>query len=204
MRVLSPQTLQSQRVREPARATSPDSLAISSAEIPSRLDTTPVAEQFKWRKVRQFGCMRLADRVVACALLAFVTVSCQVRQEPGSAEQSKEELPKLENRWLAVERDPNALEDILAPDFLHVVSAGIITKEEQLKFLRQHPAPKQRSEKHFEDLRVRVYGEVGVVNGAVIETADGTKHKTLFTDVFAYRHGKWQAVNAQELPVAIP
>ena len=26
--------------------------------------------------------------------------------------------------------------------------------------------------------------------------------KTLFTDVFAYHDGKWQAVNAQELPAA--
>jgi hypothetical protein len=43
-----------------------------------------------------------------------------------------------------------------------VLVAGIITKEQQLEFLREHPAPKQRSEKHFEDLHVRVYGEVGL------------------------------------------
>jgi len=40
-----------------------------------------------------------------------------------------------------------------------------------------------------------------VVNGVVAATgADGRARKTMFTDVFAYRGGKWQAVNAQELP----
>jgi hypothetical protein len=148
--------------------------------------------------------MKLAVHMIAFALLASLAVSCQVNREAKSAEQSKQELLKLENRWLAVERDPDALENILAPDFLHVLAAGIITKEQQLEFLRDHPAPKQRSEKHFEDLHVRVYGEVGIVNGTVVEKANGAEHKTLFTDVFAYRRGKWQAVSAQELPVATP
>jgi hypothetical protein len=48
---------------------------------------------------------------------------------------------------------------------------------------------------------VRVYGEAGIVNGVVIETTDHGERKTLFTDVFAYRDGKWQA---QELPVVAP
>jgi hypothetical protein len=101
-----------------------------------------------------------------------------------------------------VENDPVALEDILAPDFLHVVPVGIITKEEHIRFLREHPAPGQHTHKRFEDLHVRIYGDTGIVNGTVIETTDRGERKTLFTDVFAYRDGKWQAVTAQELPVA--
>ena len=50
-------------------------------------------------------------------------------------------------------------------------------------------------------MHVRVYGTVGIVNGIVVETSGSTLvRRTLFTDVFAYRDGKWQAVNAQELP----
>jgi len=101
-----------------------------------------------------------------------------------------------------VENDPDALDAILAPDFLHVVPVGIITKNEQLVFMRKNPAPKQNPEKHFEDLRVRIYGEIGIVNGIVVETSDGKSRRTLFTDVFVFRSGKWQAVNAQELPAA--
>jgi hypothetical protein len=148
--------------------------------------------------------MRWPDRVIVCALLPLAALSCHVSREPRLAEQSKQELLNLENQWLQVENDPVALEGILAPDFLHVVPVGIITKDQHLRFLREHPAPKQRPEKRFEDLHVRVYGEAGIVNGAVIETTDRGERKTLFTDVFTYRDGKWQAVTAQELPVAAP
>jgi uncharacterized protein DUF4440 len=144
--------------------------------------------------------MRSWDRVVGCALLPLVLLSCQHSREPKSAEESKQELLALENRWLQVENDPVALEGILSPDFLHVVPGAIITKDQHLQFLREHPAGGQRLEKRFEDLHVRVYGEAGIV----IETTDHGERKTLFTDVFACRDGKWQAVSAQELPVTGP
>jgi hypothetical protein len=51
-------------------------------------------------------------------------------------------------------------------------------------------------------LHVRIYGNVGIVNGMVVEAGSGAPRKTLFTDVFACRDGKWQAVNAQEVPAA--
>lgn len=148
--------------------------------------------------------MRSWDRVIGCALLSLTLVSCQHSREAKSAEESKQELLALENRWLQAEDDPVALEDILASDFLHVVPGEIITKEQHLQFLRDHPASGRRPEKRFEDLHVRVYGEAGIVNGAVIRKTDHGDRKTLFTDVFAYRDGKWQAVSAQELPVAGP
>ena len=148
--------------------------------------------------------MRSCNRVIGCALLPLVLLSCNVSRGPKSDEDSKQQLLALENRWLQVEDDPVALESILAPDFLHVVPGEIITKEQHLQFLRQHPAGSQHPEKRFEDLHVRVYGEAGIVNGAVIQTTQNGKRKTLFTDVFAYRDGKWQAVSAQELPVRGP
>jgi hypothetical protein len=164
---------------------------------------TPLADRFEQRKVNQLP-MRSCSRVIGCALLPLVFLSCNVSRGPKSDEDSKQQLLALENRWLQVEDDPVALEDILAPDFLHVVPGEIITKEQQLQFLRQHPASSQHPEKHFEGLHVRVYGEAGIVNGAVIETGEHGQRKTLFTDVFVQRDGKWQAVSAQELPVTGP
>lgn len=146
--------------------------------------------------------MRLLGPVVACAMFVFACpMWYQASRDARSTQKSKQELLDLENHWLQVENDPNALESILAPDFLHVVPVGIITKEEQLSFMRKHPAPEQRVERHFEDMHVRVYGSVGIVNGVVVETGTA-RRKTLFTDVFAYRDGRWQAVSAQELPAA--
>ncbi len=48
-------------------------------------------------------------------------------------------------------------------------------------------------------MHVRIYRSVGIVNGVVVRGEAGATYRTLFTDVFAYRQGKWQAVTAQEL-----
>jgi hypothetical protein len=148
--------------------------------------------------------MKLTYFAIACMIaLLGRPVSSHPRRAQGGAEKCKQEVLDLENHWLQVENDPAALESILAPDFLHVVPAGIITKDEQLNFMRKHPSPEQGSgSRHFENMHVRIYGNVGIVNGMVIATSAGGTQKALFTDVFVYREGKWQAVNAQELPRA--
>ncbi|MGZ4733797.1 MAG: nuclear transport factor 2 family protein [Terriglobales bacterium] len=114
---------------------------------------------------------------------------------------SHEEIVELENRWLQA-KDPKTLQAILADDFIHVLPAGFITKEEQIQYLTGNKN-NDGEPRQFEDLRVRVFGNVAVTNGAVVErVANGKIRKTLFTDVFAFRDGKWQAVNAQETPLA--
>jgi hypothetical protein len=111
----------------------------------------------------------------------------------------------LEQRWLANERNPAVLADILADDFIHVLPQGLITRDEQLAFMRAHPAPDDGAARRFQDLRVRVFGTAAVATGIVVATtADGTTQKTAFSDVFAYRDGRWRAVNAQETPMPAP
>ena len=141
-----------------------------------------------------------------CTILsAGETPSAQTSGNTAAPEEKqKQELLELENRWLKSEDDPAALESILAPDFLHVVGAGIITKDEQLEYMRKNPAPHTNEQKHFDDMHVRVYGNVGIVSGEVVSTDKGSRRRPLFTDVFAYRDGKWQAVSAQELPRKTP
>lgn len=137
-----------------------------------------------------------AARGLLVAAAVFVAQHPVARVTP-----QQQALIDLEHRWLASEDDPSALESILADDFVHVLPSGFVTKAEQLQFMRAHPAPPS-GEKHFQDLRVRVYGTAGVADGIVVATAaDGRKRKTIFTDVFAYRDGRWQAINAQETPL---
>jgi len=139
-----------------------------------------------------------------CVLLFMTVFATQVMigqtHRDRGFEGTRQELIDLENHWLAAEGNPDELESILASDFLHVVPIGIITKRDQLNFMREHPSPGPVPRKYFEDIHVRVYGNVGIVNGIVVEAGTSAPHKTLFTDVFAYRDGRWQAVNAQELP----
>ena len=49
-------------------------------------------------------------------------------------------------------------------------------------------------------MQVRVYGDVGIVNGSVIATDNTGKEldRTMVTDVFVFRGERWQDVNAQE------
>jgi hypothetical protein len=49
-------------------------------------------------------------------------------------------------------------------------------------------------------LNVRLYGDTAIVNGSVIAADDnGELERTMFTDVFVYRDGRWQAVNARRI-----
>ncbi len=137
-------------------------------------------------------------------LLWLLAPSAQAMQAPDT-DAARRQVEALEQRWLASENDSAALDDILADDFLHVVPQGIISKKEQLAFVRAHPAPKDGSTRRFEELRVRVFGTVAVATGIVdATTSDRKTRKTAFTDVFAYRDGRWRAVNAQETPLPRP
>ena len=131
--------------------------------------------------------------------MATIVLACLLLAQSLPASQAVE---ALERRWLAHENDPAALAEILADDFVHVLPQGMVTKREQLSFMRAHPAADAGTTRRFEDLRVRVFGTAAVATGIVVATApDGKTRKTAFTDVFAYRDGAWRAVNAQETPL---
>lgn len=118
------------------------------------------------------------------------------------ADAAAQALRELEARWLAFEDDPDSLEVYLADDFVHVLPGGFITKAEQIDWLRRHRPPGPAPRRRFDDVLVRVYGDVGIVNGVVVADSGrgGPPARTRFTDVFVRRGGRWQAVNAQETP----
>jgi ketosteroid isomerase-like protein len=61
-----------------------------------------------------------------------------------------------------------------------------------------HPDP-PGVDRRFDQLRVRLYGDTAIANGIVVITgAGGGERRSVFTDVFVRRDGRWQAVNAQE------
>src|SRR5215467_16211316 len=146
--------------------------------------------------------MRIRPSVISTLVLVLLSCAIALDERASGESDQQRALIQLEQHWLEVEDNPDALESILADDFIHVLPIGFVTKAEQLKYMRAHPAP-ERTKRHFDDLRVRVYGSAGVANGIVVAVANNGKvQKTIFTDVFAYRNGKWQAVNAQELPLS--
>ena len=116
------------------------------------------------------------------------------------AEGDRRALTDLENSWLKSEHDSAALERILAPDFIHpVVTGDFLTKEQHIYYSTKY-LPPANLQNRFEALKVRIYGSVGIVNGIVVTSDENGKevNRTVFTDVFAKRDGRWQAINAQE------
>jgi len=114
----------------------------------------------------------------------------------------RDALLSIENEWLAGEHDRETLRRVLADDFVHPVSAGVfLTKDQHIEWAVQHPPPPGRHQR-FDQVRARVYGDTGIVTGIV--TASGptnSEDRTIFTDVFVRREGRWQAVSAQETAV---
>jgi len=120
---------------------------------------------------------------------------------PGhTAEQDRQALIALENIWLKGEHDAAVLDPILASDFIHpVVTGDFLTKAQHIYYSTRH-VPPANMKNRFDNLSVRIYGDVGIVNGIVVTSDEHGKdvNRTIFTDVFVYRDGRWQAINAQE------
>ena len=112
----------------------------------------------------------------------------------------------VERDWLNGISDRPTLERVLASDFVHPVSAGVfLSKEQHIEWSVHHPRPAGRTAR-FERLDVRLYGETAIATGIVAETdaAGADPRRTVFSDVFVRREGRWQAVNACETPVGAP
>jgi hypothetical protein len=125
--------------------------------------------------MRYIHCILAAATAVLCALPAAA-------DEKRTSNRDHDALIALENDWLKNEHNAAELEHILGADFLHpVVTGDVLTKAQHIKFSSTHLPPLDLI-KHFEDLQVRVYGDVGIVNGSVVTTnKDGTTAgKTVF------------------------
>ena len=81
-------------------------------------------------------------------------------------------------------------------------SGDFLTKTEHIEWFTRHrpPAILRFS---FGKLDVRLYGDIGIANGSVVTSDKNGKEigRNVFTDVFAYRGGRWQAINGQETDV---
>ncbi len=111
-------------------------------------------------------------------------------------------LIALENEWIAHEHDRAVLQRILADDFRHPVFTGdVLDKAQHIAWSATHVPPTTMSSR-FERMGVRLFGDVGIVDGIVAATNAGKDAgRTVFTDVFVFRNGRWQAVHAQEPPL---
>jgi hypothetical protein len=131
--------------------------------------------------------------------LPFLFIIPALGQTARQPAKDRQAITDLEQKWLH-SHDGSTLDRILASDFVHVIPVDhFLTKQEHIDWVVKHPEAKGRHTK-FDKLNVRLYGDTAIVNGSVIAAEDNGKEldRTMFTDVFVFRDGRWQAVNAQE------
>ena len=117
-----------------------------------------------------------------------------------NADSDRETIKNLERDWLDHESDRVFLEHILADDFVHPVTTGaFLSKKEHIAWAMNHLSPTNRK-RLMEGLSVRLYGDTAVATGTVVNSnpLGGNPLRTIFTDIFVYRDGRWSAVSAQE------
>lgn len=128
----------------------------------------------------------------------------EVRKEVADA---ASELTQIEHRLvkLWVDGDRDAVDAILAHDWSVIDLTGrVLTKAQVMK---EFGSGDRRIESgSIDNLEVRVFGEIAVVTGrsALTGSYQGKQASVVqrFTDVFAKRDGRWQAVASQGTPVA--
>ena len=141
-------------------------------------------------------------RVFLASLLAsslLVALSGRLVQSKRNPESDEQTIRTLEEQWLHA-RDVATMDRILANDFVHPVSQGVfLTKTEHIDWYVKHLPPLTRKTR-FDHLQVRIYGDTAIANGMVIASDESGQEidRSIFTDIFVYRDGRWQAVNAQE------
>jgi ketosteroid isomerase-like protein len=103
-----------------------------------------------------------------------------------------------------VKRDAAALQRLYADEYMSVDQEGMTWNKQQDIQIDTTGASRLSTYK-FEDLKVRIYGDVAVVTGR--NRATGTvlgsaaKAQTRFTDVFVKRDGRWQCIQSQTTPI---
>ena len=144
--------------------------------------------------------------LVVLAIAMMVVAPGAWAQSPGPAEQ---ELIALENDWsrASMKRDPAGLQRFYADDYIYTDSDGFVTSREKEIADLTSGAFRLTSYK-FEDMRVRLYGNVAVVTGqnTIKGTWEGVQHDMggpyRFTDVFVKRNGQWRCVASQTSHIA--
>ena len=122
----------------------------------------------------------------------------------GSA-QDAADFTALEARWLhaIAAHDTVTLGRILAPDFIDTMWNG--QRRNRVASLAHARQAGSMGEQRLSDITVRRYGNVAVVTGLnSVLLKGGRRYDIRFTDVFVWHGKRWQAVSAQETPIAGP
>ncbi len=149
-------------------------------------------------KEMRFGVVTLYGLLVVLMCSCAFAENCPTGQSKEAAS-----LAQIEQNWArALERsDAAALDCILAKEFEDAGPDGQLT--DRAETLAK--AAKPRSVRHeLSELHPHVEGDFGYIRGtaAAIDPSGKVVARVRFTDVYAYREGRWQCVAGHESLIA--
>lgn len=134
-----------------------------------------------------------------------------VEQSPAPVDKTSVEqtLMQVERDWGSAEikKDYAAVDKILADDWVGIDYDGtIIAKAQAMADLRSGSST--LSSEELGPMTVRVFGSTAVVTGSDTEKSTDrgkdSSGKYVWTDVFVFRNGRWQAVASQSTKAQTP
>lgn len=151
--------------------------------------------------------MKRISSATLLVLVVCVAATSQTTTKANPIGKAQQELMQLERDWSAayLKHDTATVGRILADEYVGIDGRGIITNKAQE--IEEAEAPKPGSpmppfvvlDESVTDLKVRVYGNVAVVNGRVVEKIrnKGGEGEIQYrrTTVWVKRQGRWQCVS---------
>jgi ketosteroid isomerase-like protein len=135
-------------------------------------------------------------------LLLFLILAAGTSGDQSALNSSDEqELMRLEQAYndAQVKRDRATLEQLWADDYLYTHSNGaVMTKAQDIDDTMSGEMAWRAA--HFDDMKVRRYGDVAVVTGRLVMEGRAVRYASgprRFTDLFVRRNGRWQLVGGQ-------
>jgi ketosteroid isomerase-like protein len=132
--------------------------------------------------------------VVLLGSLGALAADC-----PSNQAKTEAVLLELEQNWAQAlsRQDADTVACMVADEFEDAdVDGSLHTRSQMLAHVPQRRA----GSNHLTEMRAHVEGEFGFVRGLneVLDPSGKLVARVRFTDVFAYRNGRWQALAAQE------
>jgi hypothetical protein len=152
-------------------------------------------------RVFALSTLTLAVVLGACAFVG----AAPEPPSPSSREDAEAAVLRLLDDWAAayVKHDRAAIDRILGEEFvMSTARRELQTRAEYLVKVEKDQEPHASITR--DDERVRIYGDVAVVNHRLTRTTRGQSYIFRITDVCVRRDGRWQLVNRHitELPQA--
>ncbi|MGI8705937.1 MAG: nuclear transport factor 2 family protein [Sphingomicrobium sp.] len=119
-----------------------------------------------------------------------------------SEEDSRATIEQAEREWaaLATTRNPQVLERILAEDYVGVADDGTVrNKAQEIQYWNELPLAASAEPPKT---TYRQFGDTVLFHGdQILNPRDGNPDRILWTDVWMFRDGKWQAIGSQNATV---